>query len=363
MKKSITFLLALFISMASIAQEKKSLTIGDAAPEVQYSKWLKGVPFKPDQKDMVYVYEFWATWCGPCIANMPHLSELARKYKGKAQVVAVDIWEKTKDQPYESAIPAVERFVNASGDRMDFNVIMDNNAQHMGNNWMRAADQDGIPATIVIKNGVIQWIGHPSDLEGRLDSLVNGTFDLVAFKNKYEKKQQAYHARNAKEDRIFKAVKVAMDAGDLNQLAKTIEEGVKEDPKLKATLQSNMFYALLTKKSSQEALVYAEEMVKEFPSYKLSLAMMVLEQKNLDKGSYLKAIEWVKSNDYMNSMLLAILSDGYVKVGDTKNALAAMEKAVVEGEKELKGETYKGRIFDYTVDDYRAKVKALKSKL
>lgn len=361
MKTSITFLLALFTSFSCIAQEKKVLTVGDRAPEIQYSRWLKGTPFKPDQKDMVYVYEFWATWCGPCIAAMPHLSDLARKYKGKAQVVGVNVWEKTKEQPYESAIPAVERFVNASGTRMDYNVIMDNNAQHMGNNWLLAAGQKGIPATIVIKNGVIQWIGHPIKLDGPLDSLVNGTFDLETFKKVYAKRQEASSKQNEQMDRIFKAVKDAADAGNFEQLAKSIEDGAKEIPYLKGALQSRMFEALLTKKSAQEAFTYADEMLKGVPGFKSSLAMMVLDQKNLDKASYAKAIEWLRGPN-TNSMILDKIADGYVKIGDYKSAVAAMEEAVVKGQEELKDERYHGRVFDYTVEGYKKKVQELKNK-
>lgn len=362
MKTSITLSIAIFLSIACIAQEKKILTVGDAAPKVQYSKWLKGVPFTPDQKDIVYVYEFWATWCGPCIAAMPHLSDLARKYKGKAQVVGVNVWEKTKDQPYESAIPAVEKFVNASGTRMDYNVIMDNNDQHMGNNWLLAAGQKGIPATIVIKNGIIQWIGHPIKLDGPLDSLVNGTFDLAAFKEIYTKRQQASNKQNEQMDRIFKAVKDAADAGNFEQLEKSIDEGSKEIPYLKGALQSRMFETLLTKKTEQDAFNYAEEMLKGSPGFKSSLAVMVLERNNLGKGSYVKAIEWLKSSPTMNSLLLDKIADGYVKIGDYENAIIAMEQAVVKGQEELKDERYNGRVFDYTVEGYRVKVQELKKK-
>jgi uncharacterized protein (TIGR03435 family) len=31
----------------------------------------------------VVVLEFWATWCAPCIASMPHLNQLSEKYKAK----------------------------------------------------------------------------------------------------------------------------------------------------------------------------------------------------------------------------------------------------------------------------------------
>jgi thiol-disulfide isomerase/thioredoxin len=37
------------------------------------------------------VVNIWASWCGPCIVEAPHLAAIARQTKGRAQFVGVDI--------------------------------------------------------------------------------------------------------------------------------------------------------------------------------------------------------------------------------------------------------------------------------
>ena len=40
-----------------------------------------------DFRGKVVVLDFWATWCKPCVASMPHLSQMQQRYAGRGLVV------------------------------------------------------------------------------------------------------------------------------------------------------------------------------------------------------------------------------------------------------------------------------------
>ena len=43
-------------------------------------------PFLKANNDTTYVVNFWATWCSPCVAELPYFDELYQKYKNKKVV-------------------------------------------------------------------------------------------------------------------------------------------------------------------------------------------------------------------------------------------------------------------------------------
>src|SRR5438067_2198543 len=69
------------------AKPQPTLKAGDAPPPLKATKWLTGAEVKAFEKGKVYVVEFWATWCGPCVVMMPHLGDLQEELGPKGVTV------------------------------------------------------------------------------------------------------------------------------------------------------------------------------------------------------------------------------------------------------------------------------------
>ncbi len=152
-----------------------TLKVGDAAPKLYVSKWVKGDPVDEFKAGHVYVIDFWATWCGPCKRSMPHVTDLQKKYAEKVTIIGLNIWE--------TNLEAVEPFVIEMGDQLAYSIAIDEvpQGQRQGKSaaaWMRAAGQRGIPTVFVVdQQGKIAWIGHPMTMDRPLAQIVQGTFD------------------------------------------------------------------------------------------------------------------------------------------------------------------------------------------
>ena len=155
-------LAALIISHAAVATAAE---IGDPAAPLQIAEWLKGdaVDLAAVKGKKIVVVEFWATWCGPCIQSIPHLTEMQQKYSDRG-VVFVGVTSE--------AANVAKPFVDKMGAKMDYTVAADD-GRKTTDGYLKAYGVNGIPhAFIVGRDGNIAWHGHPMDgLDKELEKL------------------------------------------------------------------------------------------------------------------------------------------------------------------------------------------------
>jgi thiol-disulfide isomerase/thioredoxin len=60
---------------------------GKPMPALDLAEWVNGQVGAGDTKGKVVIVDFYATWCGPCMAAIPHNNELLEKYKDKGLVI------------------------------------------------------------------------------------------------------------------------------------------------------------------------------------------------------------------------------------------------------------------------------------
>ncbi|MBR4831275.1 MAG: TlpA family protein disulfide reductase [Butyrivibrio sp.] len=122
-------------------EEVQGLKEGDAAPDFT-ADLVDGTQFKmSDHKDDVVILNFFASWCPPCMGEMPAFEMLKKDGYSNLSIICVDCME---DKGTVDALVKEEGFT--------FPIAYDVSGT-IGSLY----PTDGIPYTLVIKNGVIKY--------------------------------------------------------------------------------------------------------------------------------------------------------------------------------------------------------------
>jgi thiol-disulfide isomerase/thioredoxin len=128
----ILFICLFFCTGVSSAQQVKVLTLDQLDRRIEMGK------------DTVYVINFWATWCGPCVAELPNFEKLQATYKSrplKVLLISLDFKSKLEKD--------VKPFVKKRGLKSEVFWLNEPNEQQyidrVSKTWSGA-----LPATLVI---------------------------------------------------------------------------------------------------------------------------------------------------------------------------------------------------------------------
>ncbi|MBI3447744.1 MAG: TlpA family protein disulfide reductase [Acidobacteria bacterium] len=111
----------------------------------------------------VGVIAMWASWCEPCLAEIPKLRDLSRAYRDRGLAVLGVGVQQGEETPAKQRRMAAKQLVN-------YMLLFDEQRE-----FQRAYDLRSLPFTILIgSDGKVRWLGSvlPPDFEARIQTLL-----------------------------------------------------------------------------------------------------------------------------------------------------------------------------------------------
>ena len=161
MKLLYSFTLFLILAFASICFAQK-------VPVYEKFDDFEKAIIKEDEN--VYVINFWATWCAPCVKELPHFEKLHANNKN-VKVILVSI-DSRKDLE-KKLLPFIQR------KKITAEVVMLSDIDY--NTWLPKIDQSwsgSIPATVIIKGKHRLFAEREFESYSELNDYVNSFINL-----------------------------------------------------------------------------------------------------------------------------------------------------------------------------------------
>jgi tetratricopeptide (TPR) repeat protein len=254
------------------------------------------------------------------------------------------------------------------GKNMDFNVIIDTEDEFMGKNWMTAAGQGGIPTSMMVKDGIIQWMGHPINLDSIVTLVMSGKYDVATARKTAV--ERANRAPSAQQVAIAKVNKQIAD----EVKAKRYDEASRITDSVTATLSVeqavvlnwNKFNMLLDFVGEKEAVDFLKKWFSTYSGFRGSAGATLVHKEGLSKETYMFAINMLKpliDNPQPGSLVYNMIANAYANMGDYKSAVDAQELAIVKAREYLKNEKFIGFVTEDQIKEYQEKILKYKAQI
>ena len=90
--KNFILIISLLLLISCTKKEKETVeTIVSENTEIEVYNFDQLESFLSSNTDKTLVVNFWATWCKPCIKELPYFEAIQSKYKGDVRVVLVSL--------------------------------------------------------------------------------------------------------------------------------------------------------------------------------------------------------------------------------------------------------------------------------
>ena len=148
------------LSAQSTKEELRGEMINEPAPDFTLRNLNGDKVTLSDLKGKTVILDFWATWCGPCLASFPGIQKVVNDLENDETVefLFIDTWESGSDN---AKISKVKKFMDKKG--YTFNVVFD-----LDDKVVKDYGLQGIPTKIILgPDGNIKFRklgGGPSDV-------------------------------------------------------------------------------------------------------------------------------------------------------------------------------------------------------
>ena len=154
----VSFLILLTVSVSAQSAFKREV--------IKFEEYEKLID---KQDDVLYVVNFWATWCPPCVKELPDFMAVNEKMSSRKDFKMILVSLDNKDDWQSDVIPF------ASENKLNVDIYLLDELRRM-NYWMPRVDaswKGSIPATVFYKNGKkLKFVEKPLHKE-ELETIIN----------------------------------------------------------------------------------------------------------------------------------------------------------------------------------------------
>lgn len=297
---------------------------GERVPFPMLTPWVRGTQLKTFEPGKVYVFEVFTTTCSHCEEHFDLICELVRAFTPKGVTFISVTNEKA---------PVVQAWLQKPGKdaAVTWSVACDP-GEVVTARWQNGTFRNFTPRFFVVKDGVLQWIGHPNMSEKPLQQIVDGTWDVQRERDEFTVESLMTRA-NALIDMVMKRCK---QSGDWQPLFDALDDVIDKVPERAGMLQAQRVMAMIGPADRVDAgYAYGRALLKAYAKdartlralARGTLSLSAVRRRDLDF-----ALEAAQAADAVDGgtdpKTLDALAMAHFARGDRDKAIDCMERAL-----------------------------------